>query len=84
MAQCSYDVHLQEIFGSLIIGNTVVLLHPYGHMDVSYVIDLLVEKQITYMQCVPTYLNQLTDFLTCNIRNSIVLRTLDIGGKCFT
>ena len=28
MARCSFDIHVQEILGTLMIGATLVMLHP--------------------------------------------------------
>lgn len=82
MAHCSYDVHVQEIIGVLILGTTVVLLRPQSNMDLKYVVEVLYEKQITYLQSVPTYVNYLVDFLlTYHLKGTLKLRTLDIGGK---
>ncbi|UJR29564.1 hypothetical protein I4U23_010781 [Adineta vaga] len=81
MASCSYDVHVQEILGTLIIGSNLVFLHPEGNMDVEYVVTVLKEKQITYMQSVPAYLSYMCDFLVKNDHPKLeTLRTLDIGG----
>ncbi|CAF1453706.1 unnamed protein product [Adineta ricciae] len=81
MASCSYDVHVQEVLGTLILGANLVFLHPEGNMDVEYVVKILKEKQITYMQSVPAYLNNMCDFLLKNDHPKLeTLRTLDIGG----
>lgn len=82
MAQCSYDVHVQEILGTLMIGATLVMLHPQGNMDVDYVLTVLHGKQISYMQGVPAYLSNLCEFLIKYNRPKVcTLRKLDIGGK---
>jgi acyl-coenzyme A synthetase/AMP-(fatty) acid ligase len=52
-----------EILGSLFFGTTIVMLHPYGNMDLGYFIHTLQNKQITYIMAVPTFLNQLYDFI---------------------
>lgn len=82
MAHCSYDVHIQETFGSLLIGASVVLLRPHGHMSMDYLIKVLNDKQVTYMQSVPTYIENLADFLPQSQTSKLsFLRTLDIGGE---
>ena len=84
LASCSYDVHVQEIIGGLIIGASIVMLYPQGNMDLEYVVKLMKEKQISYMQSVPSYLNILLDFLQKqNPSDFGTLRNLDIGGKWF-
>jgi hypothetical protein len=63
MASCSYDVHVQEIIGALIVGSTIVMLCSQGNMDLEYVLTVLSEKQVSYMQSVPAYVNNMCDFL---------------------
>ncbi|CAF1541999.1 unnamed protein product, partial [Adineta steineri] len=56
MARCSFDLQLQEILGSLMIGATVVMLHPKGTVDFDYLSHILYTKEVTYMQSVPSLL----------------------------
>ncbi|CAF4140373.1 unnamed protein product, partial [Adineta steineri] len=85
MASCSYDVHVQEIMGALIVGSTLVMLHSQGNMDLEYVLTVLDEKQISYMQSVPTYINHMFDVSLQNDRSKFkALRTIDIGGDVST
>ncbi|CAF0842950.1 unnamed protein product [Adineta steineri] len=85
MASCSYDVHAQEIIGSLISGSTIVMLRPQGNMDLDYMTKTLTEKQVSYLQCVPAYVNILLEFLQSHsIPNLNSLRNVDIGGETST
>ncbi|CAF4277757.1 unnamed protein product, partial [Adineta steineri] len=85
MASCSYDVHAQEIIGALITGPTIIMLHPEGNMDLDYMVKTLNEKQISYLQCVPAYVNILLEFLRSHsIPNLSSLRNVDIGGETST
>ena len=63
MARCSFDIHVQEIFGILTIGASLVMLHPRGTIDFDYLAVVLNEKQITYMHAVPSLLYQLFIFV---------------------
>jgi non-ribosomal peptide synthetase component E (peptide arylation enzyme) len=84
MAACSYDVHVQEIIGTLMIGATIVMLPPDSNMDVEYVLMTVQQKQVSYMQTVPAYLNNMLDiFLKFGRSKLNALRTIDIGGECF-
>ena len=84
MASCSYDVHVQEIIGTLIVGSSIVMLRPQGNMNVEYVLMILHEKQVSYMQTVPAYLdNMLNVLLQHDCSKFKLLRTIDIGGKWF-
>ncbi|CAF1688178.1 unnamed protein product, partial [Adineta ricciae] len=67
LARCSFDIHLEEILGPLIVGGTVVLLNPKGVMDLVYFIDVIVRKQITYFICVPSFLTALCVYLDTRV-----------------
>ncbi|CAF4150612.1 unnamed protein product, partial [Adineta steineri] len=85
MASCSYDVHAQEIIGALITGSTTIMLRPQGNMDLEYTTKVLNEKQVSYLQCVPAYVNTLLQFLQSHsISNLSSLRNIDIGGETST
>ncbi|CAF4144517.1 unnamed protein product, partial [Adineta steineri] len=36
MTRCSFDIHVQEILGTLLVGGTLIMLHPGGTVDFSY------------------------------------------------
>ncbi|CAF3926430.1 unnamed protein product, partial [Adineta steineri] len=81
----TYDVHVMEIMGSLLLCATVVMLHPYGNMDFEYFAHTLQHKQITFLAPVPTFLNHLCDFLAHSIRYPLSsVRSLCIGGEPFS
>jgi non-ribosomal peptide synthetase component E (peptide arylation enzyme) len=82
MAGCSYDVHVQEIIGTLMIGATIVMLPPDSNMDVEYVLMTLEQKQVSYMQTVPAYLNNMLDVARKDDHSKLnALRIIDIGGE---
>ncbi len=56
MSRCSFDIHVQEILGTLMNGATLVMLHPRGTIDFEYLFQILDRKQITYMHSVPSLL----------------------------
>ncbi|CAF1513542.1 unnamed protein product, partial [Adineta steineri] len=81
----TYDVHVMEIMGSLLLCATVVMLHPYGNMDFEYFAHTLQHKQITCLAPVPTFLNHLCDFLAHSNRYALSsVRSLCIGGEPFS
>ena len=41
MARCSFDIHIQEILGPLMIGATLIMLHPGGTIDFEYLFESL-------------------------------------------
>ncbi|CAF1357665.1 unnamed protein product [Adineta steineri] len=86
MARCSFDLQLQEILGSLMIGVTVVLLHPKGTVDFDYLSHVLHTKEVTYMQSVPSLLQSFFIFLEqCDNANAIKhLRSICCAGEPFS
>ena len=75
MARCSFDIHVQEILGSLMIGATLIILHPGGTVDFDYLSEVLDKKEITYMHTVPSLLYSFFSFLQ-NSNNLYTLRHL--------
>ncbi|CAF1367762.1 unnamed protein product [Adineta steineri] len=66
MARCSFDNHIQEIIGSLIIGAAIIMLRPRGTVELNYVAEIMRNKQVTYMHSVPSLLRNLFTFLKQN------------------
>ncbi|CAF0780319.1 unnamed protein product [Adineta steineri] len=85
MASCSYDVHVQEIIGALIIGSTIIMLRPQGNMSLEYMTKTLNGKQVSYISFVPSYANILLEFLESHSISSLSsLRTVAVGGEAST
>ncbi len=83
MSRCSFDIHVQEILGTLMSGATLVMLHPRGTIDFEYLAKVLREKQITYMHTVPSILYNFFTFVQeCENREVLkYLRSLVSSGK---
>ena len=83
MARCSFDAHLSDILGSLIVGATLVMLHPKGNLDFHYLAQTLNEKQISLMDSVPTLLSGFFQFFESrdDIRRNHRLKSICSGGK---
>ncbi|CAF1575306.1 unnamed protein product, partial [Adineta ricciae] len=62
-AQCSFDVHIQESWGTLMIGGSLVLLHPSGHLDLEYLSAAIFCHNVTYLAGVPSLALLLCDYL---------------------
>ena len=73
VARCTFDVHAQDIMGTLIIGGTLIMLHPGGVLDFDYLATVFEEKQITYIQAVPSLLQAFFTFLI-ETRNFIAVK----------
>ncbi|CAF1238808.1 unnamed protein product [Adineta steineri] len=83
MARCSFDLHVQEILGTLIIGTTVIILHPQGNYDFEYLSILMEKKQITFLYTVPTLLQLFFKFIKETKKAYVMqyLRSLCTGGE---
>ncbi|CAF4400338.1 unnamed protein product, partial [Adineta steineri] len=66
MTRCSFDIHVQEILGTLLVGGTLVMLHPSGAIDFDYLSKVLQNKQITYLHTVPSFLHTFFTFIEQN------------------
>ncbi|CAF4095849.1 unnamed protein product, partial [Adineta steineri] len=75
MTRCSFDIHVQEILGTLIVGGTLIMLHPGGTIDFNYLSEVLQNKQITYLHTVPSLLHSFFTSVEQN-NNCRVLRHL--------
>ena len=63
----SFDLHIEEIFGTLVRGAQLVILKPVGHLDFDYVTQTVYDKSITFVSPVPSWLNALGKYLQENI-----------------
>jgi acyl-coenzyme A synthetase/AMP-(fatty) acid ligase len=75
MSHCSFDIHVEDIIGTLIVGATLVMLHPQGNMDFEYLAQTIKNKQITYLHTVPTLLNSFFKYLN-EINNTAAVESL--------
>ena len=82
ISRCSFDIHVEDIMGTLIAGGTLVMLRPRGTIDFDYLFSILKHKQITYMHTVPSLLYSFFTFLqqTNNFDPVRCLRTLSSSG----
>ena len=82
MARCSFDIHIQDIIGSLWVGATIVMLHSGGTLDFNYLSTILEKKQITYMSTVPSLYNSFLTFVgeSKNENGMIYLRSVLSAG----
>jgi non-ribosomal peptide synthetase component F len=86
MAECSFDVHVGDILGTMMIGATLIMLRPRGLMDFEYLTDVLEKKQITCLTSVPSLFYSLFHFVEdCN-RQSVLeyMKSIGSGGMYFT
>ncbi|CAF4195709.1 unnamed protein product, partial [Adineta steineri] len=86
MTRCSFDIHVQEILGTLLVGGTLVMLHPSGTIDFDYLSEVLQNKQITYLHTVPSLLHSFFTFVEQNNNHNVLkrLRSLCSSGEPFS
>ncbi|CAF1190370.1 unnamed protein product [Adineta steineri] len=86
MARCSFDIHLFEIVGSLMVGATLIMLHPGGTMDYDYLSLVLGVKQVSYMDGVPSAMYTFLSFMQLEKNKDACkyLRCLTGGGESFS
>jgi len=63
MAQCTFDIHIKECLGTLLIGASLVLLHPASWMDYQYLSRTLQQHTVTYFSVVPSMMTILFNYL---------------------
>ncbi|CAF4299056.1 unnamed protein product, partial [Adineta steineri] len=86
MTRCSFDIHVQEILGTLLVGGTMIMLHPGGTIDFDYLSEVLQNKQITYLSTVPSLWHSFFIFIEQNEKVNAMkyLRSLCSGGGPFS
>jgi non-ribosomal peptide synthetase component F len=86
MSRCSFDIHVQEILGTLINGATLIMLRPRGTMDFEYLSGVLDAKQITYMHSVPSLLHHFFSYIQEHNNQKVIkwLRSLCSSGRSLT
>ena len=65
-SQCSFDVHVFELLGCMVTGGTLVMLKPFGNMDMDYLSRTIAEQHVTWAVLTPTVTALLVQFLNDN------------------
>ncbi|CAF1525664.1 unnamed protein product, partial [Adineta steineri] len=73
VATCSWIPHIVEFSLPLVVGGTLVLLRPGGHLDVAYFSQTLMHQQITTLIIGPAIIRALTNY----IENTQQTKTFD-------
>ncbi|CAF1252950.1 unnamed protein product [Adineta steineri] len=83
IARCSFDVHVQDIMGSFMIGSSLTMQHPRGIMDFDYLASVFKEKNITCITTVPTIIHNFFTFVQQRNRHNVAqcLRSVCSGGE---
>jgi amino acid adenylation domain-containing protein len=75
----SFDVSVLEIFAPLVAGARLVLSRPGGSQDASYLVKVMAEHKITYVNFVPSLLQVLLD--EPGIAECKYLKQVVVGGE---
>ncbi|CAF3887584.1 unnamed protein product [Rotaria sp. Silwood1] len=80
---CSFDAHVPELLGCLIMGGTSILLHPDGNMQLNYLTSLVERNQASYMHSVPSHLSIICEQLEKDnaFERLVTLRSLCSSGE---
>ncbi len=86
MAECSFDVHVGDVLGTVMIGATLIMLRPRGLIDFQYLTQVLEEKQITCMTSVPSLFLSLFHFVKDFNRQKALeyMKSVGSGGMNLT
>ncbi|CAF3000408.1 unnamed protein product, partial [Rotaria sp. Silwood2] len=79
----TFDAHLGEIAGTLMMGGQAVLLPPDGDLDMSIFCSTISRHQVTYLGGVPSLFHMLTEFITiADEKNCLkTLQCISSGGE---
>jgi amino acid adenylation domain-containing protein len=57
----SFDVSVWELFGPLLAGAQLILAKPKGHLDTDYLVQVIAQHQITFIDLMPSMLQILLE-----------------------
>jgi non-ribosomal peptide synthetase component F len=80
----TFDAHLQEILGAVLIGGTCVLLSPNSgtHLNIAYLIKIMRNHHVTFINLVPSLSIAFVDYLSSHKQQlSSFLRIAISTGK---
>ncbi|CAF1331148.1 unnamed protein product [Adineta steineri] len=63
---CSWDIHIKEVVGTLLVGAQLVI--PKSSIEMDYLTKLIQNRSITYIHTVPTFTNTLCEYLEKNMQ----------------
>jgi amino acid adenylation domain-containing protein len=75
----NFDPHVWEIFWPLMVGASIVVLRPGGHLDSEYLIETIVKERVTSAYFVPSMLDVFLEAAQLNQVSS--LRRVISGGE---
>ena len=79
----TFDVHIEEILGTLIMCGQLIILRPYGELDMEMFSRTINRHQVTYLSTVPSQIINIAMFLHEKDQDNALktLRCISSGGK---
>lgn len=81
-ASISFDNSMAEVFWPLLNGGTIVVAHRGGQRNIEYILNTILEKNVTHYSTVPSMLRALLDLPQISECNS--LKLVFAGGEALT
>jgi iturin family lipopeptide synthetase A len=75
----SFDPSVWQIFLPLLFGGELVIARPGGHMDADYIVQLIIQQQVTIITLVPSMLRVFLD--AKGVENCTCLKHVTCGGE---
>ncbi|CAF4457467.1 unnamed protein product, partial [Didymodactylos carnosus] len=63
---CTFDMHVGDIFGSIMIGSSLIILRPNGNLDMAYLSHIIQTKQGTVIILLSSLIMLLCEYLQEN------------------
>ncbi len=78
----TFDASVWEFYAPLISGGQLVMAKPEGHRDSTYLVNAIIDNNITTLQVVPSQLKMLLN--EKRLENCLTLRRVFCGGEALT
>ena len=78
----TFDASVWEFYAPLISGGQLVMAKPEGHRDSTYLVNAIIDNNITTLQVVPSQLQMLLN--EKRFENCLTLRRVFCGGEALT
>ncbi len=75
----SFDASVWEFYAPILVGGQLIVARPGGHQEIAYLVEKIIEKQITILQVVPSILQLLVE--EPNFKDCKSLRMVFCGGE---
>ncbi len=86
-ARCSFDVHIMDIYCTLLFGGTIVMLRPRGNVDANYCLDVIRKQTVTRVPFVPSLVNNFIAFCDENpqrVKDLSTVKSFALSGESLT